>query len=176
MEFNDSVYSNKSSMSSNDRRALDIMKATAQLRDGHYEIALPWISDPPCLENNRSVAEHRLKLLKKRLLKDAELLTKYRENVEGLLKEGYAVRASTTQAPGRTWYLPHHPVFHPAKPGKIRVVFDCSAKFRGSSLNDHLLQGPDLTNSLVGVLIRFRQERVALMSDKIGRASCRERV
>jgi len=165
MEFNDSVYSNKSSMSSNDRRALDIMKATAQLKDGHYEIALPWISDPPCLENNRSVAEHRLKLLKKRLLKDAELLTKYRENVEGLLKEGYAVRASTRQAPGRTWYLPHHPVFHPAKPGKIRVVFDCSAKFRGSSLNDHLLQGPDLTNSLVGVLIRFRQERVALMSD-----------
>ena len=51
MEFNDSVYSNKSSMSSNDRRALDIMKATAQLKDGHYEIALPWISDPPCLEN-----------------------------------------------------------------------------------------------------------------------------
>ena len=99
------------------------------------------------------------------MLKDAELLTKYRENVEGLLKEGYAVRASTTQAPGRTWYLTHHPVFHPAKPGKIRVVFDCSAKFRGSSLNDHLLQEPDLTNSLVGVLIRFRQERVALMSD-----------
>ena len=42
-----------------------------------------------CLENNRSVAEHRLKLLKKRLLKDAELLTKYRENVESLLKEGF---------------------------------------------------------------------------------------
>ena len=122
-----------------------------------YEIALPWISDLPYLENNRSVAEHRLKLLKKRLLKDAELLTKYRENVESLLKEGYAVRALTTQAPGRTWY---HPVFHHAKPGKNCVMFDCSAKFRGSSLNDNLLQGPDLTNSLVGVLIRFRPERV----------------
>ena len=70
----------KSSTSLNGRHALDIMKTTAQLKDGHYEIALPWISDPPCLENNRSVAEHQLKLQKQRLLKDKELLTKYREN------------------------------------------------------------------------------------------------
>ena len=28
------------------------------------------------------------------------------------------------------WYLPHHPVFNPNKPGKTRVVFDCTAKFR----------------------------------------------
>ena len=55
------------------------------------------------------------------------------------------------------WYLPHHPVFN--KPGKTRVVFDCAAKFRGVSLNDQLIQllfGPDLTNSIVGVLTRFR--------------------
>ncbi|XP_066988207.1 uncharacterized protein [Macrobrachium rosenbergii] len=51
------------------------------------------------------------------------------------------------------------------KPNKIRVVFDCSAKYQGSSLNDKLMQGPDMTNSLIGVLIRFRLERVALMGD-----------
>jgi len=33
------------------------------------------------------------------------------------------------------------------------------------SLNSKLLQGPDLTNSLVGVLLRFRQENVAIMAD-----------
>lgn len=32
-------------------------------------------------------------------------------------------------------------------------------------MNRHLLQGPDLTNNLVGVLIRFRQERTAIMCD-----------
>ena len=64
-----------------------------------------------------------------------------------------------------TWYLPHHPVFHPQKPEKVRVVFDCSAKYRCTSLNEQLLQGPDLTNTLVGILTRFQEESVAFMSD-----------
>lgn len=63
------------------------------------------------------------------------------------------------------WYIPHHGVFHPQKPGKICVVFDCSAKFQDISLNDNLLDGPDLTNALVGVLCRFRKGLVAVMCD-----------
>lgn len=51
------------------------------------------------------------------------------------------------------------------KKQKIRVVFDCSATYKGQSLNKQLLQGPDLTNRLVGVLLRFRVERVAFMCD-----------
>ena len=66
---------------------------------------------------------------------------------------------------GKTWFIPHHGVYHPHKPGKIRVVFDCSAKYKGKSLNDLLLKGPDLTNSLLGVLTRFRQEHVEVMVD-----------
>ena len=45
------------------------------------------------------------------------------------------------------------------------MVFDASAEFKGESLNKHLLQGPDLTNSLTGVLCRFRKEPVAFMYD-----------
>ena len=66
---------------------------------------------------------------------------------------------------GDAWYVPHHEVYHPHKPGKIRVVFDCSAKFVGLSLNSMFYKGPDLTNSLVGVLTRFREDRVAVMAD-----------
>lgn len=66
---------------------------------------------------------------------------------------------------GHSWYIPHHGVYHPHKQDKLCVVFYCSAKYEGQSLNDHLLQGPDLTNSLVGVLCRFRQEPITLVCD-----------
>lgn len=45
------------------------------------------------------------------------------------------------------------------------MVFGCICQYLGSSLNKALLQGPDLTNSLVGVLIRFRQELIVVMAD-----------
>lgn len=44
-------------------------------------------------------------------------------------------------------------------------MFDCSAKYQGVSLNDHLLTGPELTNTLVGVLCQFRKCPVAIMCD-----------
>ena len=71
-----------------------------------------------------------------------------------MIKKGYAEKVSEKSLwmdANNAWYIPHPGVYHPMKPEKIRVVFDCSAKFRGTSLNDQLLQGPDLTNSLVGV-------------------------
>ena len=65
----------------------------------------------------------------------------------------------------QVWYLLHHPVTHPLKPEKVRVVFDCAAQFAHTSFNRQLLQGPDLTNSIVGVLTRFPQEFVGLVAD-----------
>ena len=70
-----------------------------------------------------------------------------------------------TNRPGQVWYLPHFGVYHPKKPRQIEVVFDSSAEFPGVSLNKELLAGPDQMTSLLGVLFRFRQERVALMCD-----------
>ena len=58
---------------------------------------------------------------------------------------------------GKMWYIPHHSVYHKLKKS-IFVVFDCTSSYKGTSLNNVLLQGPDLTNSFIGVLFRFQEE------------------
>ena len=65
----------------------------------------------------------------------------------------------------RIWYLPHHPVQNPNKPGKIRRVANAASKYRGQSLNSNLLTGPDLLNSLLGTLLRFCEHPVAILAD-----------
>ena len=63
------------------------------------------------------------------------------------------------------WYLPHFGLYHPKKKNKIHVVFDAAAESNGVSLNKLLLPGPDLTSNLLGVLLRFCQDPVALVAD-----------
>ncbi|KAK3727376.1 hypothetical protein QZH41_006038 [Actinostola sp. cb2023] len=168
MESNDTNYHDETTMSQEDIKALNSMKDSAKIVEGHYEIALPWRSFPPDLPNNKIAAERRLELLKKRLTKDEVLHANYTKFMEDLVNKGYAQKLSNENVYGDVtsgWYLPHHPVTNPRKPEKTRVVFDCAANYGGTSLNKKLMQGPDLTNSLVGVLTRFRQESTAVMGD-----------
>lgn len=44
-------------------------------------------------------------------------------------------------------------------------MFDSSAQHQGVSLNSVLLTGPDLNNTLLGVLLRFRKDRIAVTAD-----------
>ena len=87
-----------------------------------------------------------------------------------MLDKGHAVpvpdeEISSKQVSGQLWYLPHFGVYHPKKPDQIGVVFDSCAECQGKSLNQELLTGPDLMNSLIGVLIGFRREDVAALCD-----------
>ena len=66
---------------------------------------------------------------------------------------------------GPVWYVPHHPVLNPHKPDKVRRVCNAASKFRGYSLNDVLLAGPDLLASLMGILAKFRENRYAMSAD-----------
>ncbi|XP_078344112.1 uncharacterized protein LOC144629777 [Oculina patagonica] len=167
-EFTDTIASSKVAMSVEDERALRIMEGSVKKVSGHYQIALPWRQHPPYLPDNRALAEQRLYLLKKKFLRDQEFFGRYKGTINDYITKGYAQRVPKDElsADGKPlWYLPHHAVFHPQKPEKLRVVFDCATRYRGTSLNDQLLHGPDLTNNLFGVLVRFRQESIALSSD-----------
>ena len=167
-EFTDTSTDASRSMSIENTRALTIMQSTICLVDGHYQLSLPWRHKTPCLPNNRPVAEKRLRLLKRRLLRDEVLLKNYKNIIAEYIELGHARKipvSSLVTQESQVWYLPHHPVFHPQKPEKTRVVFDCASSFQGTSLNSQLLQGPDMTSSLVGVLLRFRLEYVAFIAD-----------
>ena len=58
-------------------------------------------------------------------------------------------------------YLPHHPVINPHKPEKVRKVCNAAAKYQGVPLNDKLLSGPDLLQSLIGIIFHFREHQIA---------------
>ncbi len=156
-------------MSQEDRKFIQKMEQGIHQRsDGHYEMPLPFREEEPKLPNNKSQALHRLNKLKTRMENDEQYCKDYVAFMKDLVERGYAVRVPEQELSNHddhTWYIPHHGVYHPKKPTKIRVVFDCSAKYKGESLNNHLLQGPDLTNQLLGVLCRFRQSPIAFMCD-----------
>ena len=101
------------------------------------------------------------------MLKDEKLRKAYTKVIESYSREGYAqeITEDDIQNASTVWYLPHHPIVDSSKPGKLRVVFDCAAKFNVTSLNNKLMKGPDLANSLVGVLTHFRKNKVALVAD-----------
>ena len=146
------------------------------------------------MPNNRSLAVNRLKGLLNTFKKKPKMKEEYFTFMGKIIERGHAVPVPPEElyevqtnlpetsacnrlaAPdqrkqggsnndGRVWYLPYFGVYHPKKPDQIRVVFDSSAEFQGVSLNKELLPGPDLMNSLVGVLIRFRKENITVMCD-----------
>ena len=162
-----------------DERALEILKRTTELKDGRYEVGLLWRNDNPELPNNRMQAEKRLQQLKRRFQRNPEFAAQYKTVMNDYIVKGYAVKLSEEEAArtsSHTWYLPHHGVINPNK-SKVRVVYDAAALFEGTALNKELLQGPQLNNSLVGVLMRFRKDEVAVASDiesMFHRVACRE--
>ncbi|XP_077978766.1 uncharacterized protein LOC144434185 [Glandiceps talaboti] len=166
-EFSEKAIDDKPERSVEDTKFMHIMMNNTNCEDGHYQVPLPFRHPDVKMPNNRSVAEQRIKHLKRRFARDHQYHEDYKVFMETIINKGYAEKIPDQELEGedgKKWYIPHHGVYHPQK-RKIRVVFDCAAEFQGTSLNKELMQGPDLTNSLVGTLIRFRQEPVALMAD-----------
>ena len=165
-DFDEKGQNESEAMSVEDKHALKIMESSITNEDGHYKIALPWRDEAAVLPNNMVLAHARLRQLKRKLSRDRILHQRYTETVQDYIAKGYAQEVNHIDTHSKhIWYLPHHPVINVNKPGKVRVVFDCAATYDSISLNSQLLQGPTLMNNLVGVLIRFRKEQIALAAD-----------
>ena len=148
-----------------DKSFFEILEKGAKLVIGHYEILLPFRRVDVQLPVNKVQAEKRLASLKRKMARNNKSKDDYIKFMKELTSKGYAKESSKVAESGHCWHLPYHGVYHPSKPGKICVVFDLSAEHHGVSINKELLPGPDLTNQIVGVLLRLREEPIAVTGD-----------
>ena len=152
-----------------DARASKILQETTYHDGCRYQVGMLWADDESSLPNNYFSALVQLKSLERRLERTPDLKTSYAQTIKGDFDKGYIVQVDKSDCfrvnNPREWYLPHHPVFHHHKPGKVRRVLNGAAKFHGVSLNSKLLTGPDLLQTLIHVLMRFRQHPYAVSAD-----------
>ena len=163
---NDGLDGYQESWSQEDKHVINLWDEECVLKDSHYILPIPWRDRSEPLPNNYVVARVCLESLLKKL-KSNGLMDRYQAAIDKLLNKGYAeiVPDQEIDNAERIWYLPHHAVITEKKPDKLRVVYDCASKYQGMSLNDRCLQGPDLINKLLCVLIRFRQHQFAVQAD-----------
>ena len=155
------AYKLVDSRSPADARAMKILKETIFTVGCRYQAGMLWADEESTLPNNYFSALVQLKLFERRLGKHPQLKERYSKTIKEDFEKKYIVRVDKSECfrtdNRREWYLPHHPVVHPHKPGKVRRVLNGAAKFHGPSLNNALLTGPDLLQSLIHILFRFRQ-------------------
>lgn len=139
-----------------------------QDNSGNIILPLPFRKTNPVLPDNRSEVFCRTKSTLSRLARDHEkankCVTTMQKYIDSKHVEAVPKSEEKPKCNNRAWWIPVFPVSH-AKKNKIRIVFDSSAKYQGTSLNDQLLPGPDLNNKLKSVLIGFRNGCIGVAAD-----------
>ncbi|CAL1285198.1 unnamed protein product [Larinioides sclopetarius] len=154
---------------SEEDNALDIFKETVRFKDDRYEVSLPWKKDWKELNDNFNIAKRRFSYLFKKFQSDKELYTQYRDILRDYLDKQIIEKVPNPTEPvdKPVFYLPHHAVFRKESVyTKCRIVFDASSNEVGElSLNDCLWSGTNLNQNIFNLLIFFRLNKIAVLSD-----------
>ncbi|XP_076662396.1 uncharacterized protein LOC143365759 [Halictus rubicundus] len=146
-------------------RVMKILNDTSRREGNVWEVGLLWKENRAPYVDSKIIAQRRLDSLERKLDRDRNYAAKYYAELDRVIESGYAVKVNPELKKEKYWYLPHFGVQNINKPGKVRVVFDAAAKTNGLSLNDQLEAGPDLLQSLPGILMRFRLYEFAFKAD-----------
>ena len=130
----------------------------------------PWVKDPLTLPDNYTSALGTLKSTERSLLRDPVWATTYCEQMDDLIQRKVVRKlkqAELNQWDGPFFYISHLAVSNPkSKSTPVRIVFNSAQVFQGISLNSYLAKGPDsYRNTLLGILLRWREEAVPLVGD-----------
>ncbi|XP_031356651.1 uncharacterized protein LOC116180680 [Photinus pyralis] len=162
------VYNDTVAGSVEDRRAVKMLEDTVKKVDGKWECGLLWKSDSVSLPESRHEAFSRLLANERRMKRDPEFCKMYHAKLQEYVDKKYITELTTDEADKvteKTYFIPHFGVFNVNKPGKLRLVFDAAAKNHGNSLNDFLLDGPNLIRPLPSVLMNFRRHNYVINGD-----------
>lgn len=154
----------KPRLNAEDVRAETILEQTSTLINGQWHVGLPWRDEKCIMPDSFATAMSRLKGVLQKMKKDQDYAQRYKERITHLFENNYATKLIDINVTPKTWYLPHFGVDNPNKK-KLRLVFDAAAKTNGLCLNDYLIKGPDLLTSLFGIMLRFRENPVAVTGD-----------
>lgn len=157
--------SSKPRENSEDLRAIECLERTSSLtKEGRWQVGLPWKNENCKMPDSYFTALSRLRGVEQKMRRSEEFARRYTERIEHLFLNDYAEELISPVDTAKTWYLPHFGVDNPNKK-KLRLIFDAAAKSNGVSLNDFLLRGPDLLKSLFGIMLRFRENKIAVTGD-----------
>lgn len=147
-----------------DVRAVAQLERSARLVEGRWHVGLPWRDEHCTMPDSYPSALNRMKGIERKMTKDSGFAERYRERINHLLQNDYAMELPDSQIKPKTWYLAHFGVDNPNKK-RLRLVFDAANKVNNLCLNDYLLTGPDLLSSLLGIMLRFRENKVGVTGD-----------
>ena len=146
---------------------MDIINEGVTINEkGNIQMPIPMRPGAEVPKNRSAVLGRTISTLNRLKKNDKKLescLTAFGEYLSaGHVEEVPPPQPSST--PNQVCYLPIFPVFNPHKE-RARLVLDPSLVTEGKSLNNALLPGPDETNKLAGVLIRFRVGEIGFSAD-----------
>ena len=135
-----------------------------------WKTSYPWLVDPSSLPDSYSTAFATLRSTESILKKDPVWAEKYCGQIQDMLDRGVARKLTPDEIEswqGPKFYISHLAVRNPkSQSTPVRIVFNSSQLCKGVSLNAALAKGPDgYLNSLLGLLLRWREDRVAVVGD-----------
>ena len=137
--------------------------------DGRFMVPLPKRPQDSKIGESRAQAVRRF-LSFERSIHSKGIFPEVRKVIEEYFDDQHAEEVPTDdleKPQNKVFYLPIHVVHKESSTTtKVRAVFDASATTStGTSLNSTLMVGPTVHPPLLGVLIRFRNHRIAMIAD-----------